>query len=231
MARWIAALAAAVFVCGTAGAATLEEADAAIRGAWNKEDLFSAVLRVEAMPPTGSRRLVVRGEGNVYFQRAEGVERYRNVLRLQFPEPMKAGMAHEAVFNGETLYVFNESLGRERGMKPENALTRGIVPPGGGQLLDALTAAAELSALPEEEIEGRKAFVLQGTARTTEGEAPMFERLLAYVDQETGALLRLDIFERAQVKTATISLAEFDFSPSIDPASFEVTAEESAAIE
>ena len=229
MSRWIAALTAALVGCGVAGAATLEEADAAIRAAWKKEDLFSAVLRVDAMPATGSRRLVLRGEGNVYFQRTDGVEKYRNVLRLQFPEPMKAGMAHEAVFNGETLFVFNESLGSERGLQPENALERGIVPPGGGLLLDALGSAADLTALEDQEFEGRTAYVIAGTTKSGGEGAPMFARLVAYIDQESGALLQLDLFERAQVKTATITLAEFDFNPSIDPASFEVTVEEAGS--
>src|SRR5690606_6532844 len=139
------------------------------------------------------------------------------------PEPMKAGMAHEAVYTGEALYVFNETLGKEYGLKAESAIARGVVPPGGGLLLDALSEAAELSVREDREIAGRKAYVLAGAARAAGDVPPMFERLMAYVDQETGALLALELYERAQVKTVNIVLSEFDFSPSIDPASFEVT--------
>ncbi|MBI1320309.1 MAG: hypothetical protein GC168_15385 [Candidatus Hydrogenedens sp.] len=111
----------------------------------------------------------------------------------------------------------------------EHAIASGAVPPGGGQLLDALHDAGQITAVAESAVGESKVYVLEGNVPESDGETPMFSRFVATIDQETGALHKLELFERPQVKTATITLKDFDFSPSIDPASFDVSAAETEA--
>ena len=213
-------------VASIAGAATLEEAEARIREAWAAQDLYEAVMAVEAAAPTGAHRLAVNATGKLSYMRDDDGERYRSTLRLQMPEPMRTGVDVETVFDGSALYVFHETLGQKRGRKAGSAVKHGVAPPGGGLLLDELHAVAELALLPDATLDEAAVYVVEGSARGVEGETPMFERLTAYIDQESGALRKLELYERGHVKTATISLSDLNFDPALDPASFVVDSDE-----
>ena len=216
MSRFLIALISSAF-CVSAFAATVEEASTQIAEAWNQHDSMKATLKVQGGPPTGSNRVVLNAEGTAQALKVEGTDRYKQNLRITFAGGNTASMQVETVFDGEKLHISNESLGRKQSREGEPGLWSGAVPPGGQPLLDALTAAGDLEVLPDETVNETEAFVLAGRAKDKEASIARFR---AHVAKDTGALLKLDLYESDTVLTATIQQSEFEWGVEFDAAAF-----------
>lgn len=205
---------------GITSAATVEEASSEIRAAWEKHSSMKATLRIEAAPPIGDARIVMGGDGTVQALRVDGVEKYKSQARLSIQGPMTASMQIESVYDGTTLHVSNDTLGRRGSRTAEPGVYRGAVPPGGGLLMDALAAETNLEIMPEEEVDGIPAYVFEGRAKRGEDKPGPVARLRAYIAKETGALLKLELYETDAVLTVLITQRDFEWDIELDAALF-----------
>jgi hypothetical protein len=212
---------AALLVSAPVFADALDEASDQIRTAWDSHKSMRAVMRVEAGTPTGSSRIITFGEGPMLMLRAEGVERYKSALRMEFANPMNATMQVETVFDGKTIQVTNDSLGRRTTREATQGVLKGSVPPGGAALLDALAKDAKLSRAEDGVSDGVEAFVLDGQPEKTEGASAAVARLRAYIAKETGALLKLELYETDSVLTAKIMQRDFEWDVELEPTALE----------
>ena len=197
-----------------------DEAAAQIRSAWEQRQSVSATLRIEAAPPIGSTRVVMGGDGTVQALRVDGVEKYKTQAKYSFGQPMTASMQVECVFDGKSLQVTNDALGRRGSRTVEPDLYRGAVPPGGGLLLDARAADMTLERLTDSDLGGTAVFVIEGKAK--DKSSPV-SRLQAWIAKDTGALLKLELYESDAVLTVRLLLSEVEWDLELDPALFELS--------
>jgi outer membrane lipoprotein-sorting protein len=198
----------------------IDAATAQITEAWEKHGSMSAALTVEAGPPTGVVRIGMRGEGTVQALRGDDGEKYKSIVRINFSEPMNATMQVEALFDGESIQLTNDSLGRRESRKAEPGVYQGAVPPGGALLVDALKKDADLRLGTDSQLDGVDAFVIEGRAKKSDAAPAAVARLRAYVAKETGALLKLELYESDAVLTAVITQKDFEWDVALDPAAF-----------
>lgn len=206
----------------SAVADTLDEASEQIRTAWESHKSMRAKLRVEAGAPTGSNRVVTFGDGSVLMLRTDAGEIYKSAARMEFAPPMNATMQVETVFDGKSLQLSNDSMGRRSTREATAGVLKGSVPPGGALLLDALSHDAELRRVEDGRFADTEAFVLEGTGKS-EGAVPAVSLLRVYIAKETGALLKLELYETDSVMTAQIIQRDFEWDVELDPATLALT--------
>jgi len=205
-------------------AVSVDEASAQVKTAWEAHKSMRAVLRVEAAPPTGSGRLLSFGDGTMVMQRGSDGERFKGAAKIGFAQPMTATMQLESVYDGKALKVRTDSLGRKSTREAEAGVLQGVVPPGGALLLEALAHDAVLERVEEGRLESVDAYIFEGRAKTGEGSSPQVARLRAFVAKETGALLKLELYETDAVMTAHILLRDFEWDVELKAGDLEFSA-------
>lgn len=85
--------------------------------------------------------------------------------------------------------------------------------------MDVLEKEFDLKRLPNARIEGATVFLLEGTPKPNGAPAP-FVRMLASVDEATGILRELQLFESEGVVTVTITQGKIDINPDLSKETF-----------
>ena len=211
-------LTAVLAACAAARADLPRGVEARIRKAWEAQTGLRADVRLSAMMQAGVHLLQVTGEGTLEVLRDEDTERWRQVLTVSIPDPVGAESRHVAVFDGETLRLTSGVLGREETVEAPNDIGRGVAPPGGAPLLEALEAGLTLNLLREDAVDGRAVYVIEGLPKGGAGE---FTRGVFYIDQATGLQLRQEIYADQNLAPRVVILVEkVQVGAAVDPGVF-----------
>ncbi len=213
-----------VVLAPAAFALSVDEVSAQVKAAWESHKSMRAVLRVEAAVPTGSGRVVSFGDGTIVMQRGAEGERYKGAAKIGFVPPMSATMQLESVYDGKSLKMRNDALGRKSTRDVGSGVLQGVVPPGGALLLEALSHDAVLDRVEEGRLESVDAYIFEGRANSGEGGSPQVSRLRAFIAKETGALLKLELYETDTVMTAHILLRDFEWDVELEAGDLEFSA-------
>jgi outer membrane lipoprotein-sorting protein len=204
---------------GAIAAPDLDAARKSIKEAWAAHDTMRAEVAMDASLPTGQARLNIRGEGKVVYQKAEDTERYRILVTLIPPEPVFNQYQLDVLYDGEKVFTTNEAAG---GVTEESTLeeSEGFNAPGGDLLLRQLDAQHSLTRRDDAQVSGRDAFVLEAIPDSDAGSELPYARALIYVDQETGALLKTELFETPAVVATTIRFENFEWDVELEDETF-----------
>jgi outer membrane lipoprotein-sorting protein len=200
-------------------AENLDAAASSIRAAFDKHNTLKAQIGIAASLPIGTQRIAINGEGLLFYAKRDGAAKYRQQLTLQMPDPLRMEVGLQAVYDGSRLQVSQQILGQTQTNDRNNALAQGAFPPGGGLLMDLLEKEFDLKRLPDARIEGESVFVLEGMPKPNGAPAP-YVRMLASVDQATGVLRELQLFESDGVVTVTITQGKIELNPDLSKETF-----------
>ncbi len=201
-------------------AESLRNVEEKIGKAWEQQTTIRAKIRISARIQAGSNALQVTGEGTLEVLRDDGLEQWRQSLTMTIPDPVGTESRHDAIYDGKSLYLINEMMGRREARVAPPDIGRGIAPPGGEPLLSVLKKNLKLKFLREDSVEDRPVYVIEGTPR---GANLQFTRGIFYIDQATGLQLKQEIYAGQDLSPRVIILCEdVRAGGVIDPARFTV---------
>lgn len=215
----VVVLALSFILSSPAFAADLDAAREKITAAWATHTSMKAELTMDASIPTGQARLNLRGLGTVVWQKQEATEKYRIILTLLPPEPVLQRFKTEVLFDGETVYTTNEAAGATT-TKTSLEESTGLSAPGGDLFLKQFEAQHSVTRLDDAKVRDRDVFVLEAIPDAGANEKLPYVRALHYVDQETGALLKAELFETTGVVTSTFTYTNFEWDVEVDENAF-----------
>jgi outer membrane lipoprotein-sorting protein len=198
----------------------LDAVQKAINEAWNRHKSVTAHMRMEshrtrpdaATDGKGEGTLEVLRKDELYLQRTEA----RTELKMVTPEEtVTSAVDVTIILDGESEYLIREGNGQKFYTKVPVNPGISIVPK---TVLEYLATSAPLNVLPEETIDGQKAYVIE--AVRSEAAKTGTLRTVVYFSQATGVLLRNEGYDEAKNKVETINYSDFQFDLEIDPQRF-----------
>ena len=219
----LAVLLAASVICSPIARAQtpLAEIDKSVREAWSKLKSFSGVLKLDgnvSFSPPGAAanpnapKIPITGAGTIEYLKEGETAKYRQVIDgkvLAFTGGI------ESVFDGTKLHLKTNINGQQQIETTEPSIEKGLVPPGGGSLLDEVQKHLELTPKPDAELNGRKTFVVEGKMK----EGQKFDLPVAsaniFLDKETGALSQIEFVGTDATNKITLSVTEIKVNPEI----------------
>ncbi len=208
---------------------TLESIEEAVNTSWEKVHAYTAKMAMEASVPKGPVVLKSKGNGTIEILRAGE----KNLLRMEVTNNlssnmplMGAGMEQKvlSVFNGEIVYNEIEMMGMKKYAKvlpKEDNLQN---PTGGGSLIDSLKKRGEVTVMPDEEVNGVDAYVLQ--VKVTEhnsSEQIKPDTIKAYIAKDSGIPVRTVMYDAGGSPLMTANYTDIKVNPELDPKRFEYT--------
>jgi len=203
-----------------AGAQSIGDIEKAVRSAWDKQDAITADISMSAELPMGENRVAIEGSGTSAYLRDGERDLYRQDMTLKMPPPVSMEIRNEIVFDGDFLYLTNEAMGRSETMQDRPSIDNGNVPPGGGLLFDVLKEYMDLRRLEESTIDGREAYVIEGTPKAAYRDRVGFLKAIFSIDKATGFLMKTELFESPAAAAATITASNLNTSPELSPEMF-----------
>lgn len=205
---------AATFWCaGAVRAETGAEVEGKVLEAWAGVTSITAALVLE----TTVLDLPMLGAGDAAVLKADGKEFYRQSIQLDFPPPMGVQGSIRSVYDGESLFVVNELMGRAEAFKSRPGLNEAPPPPSPVLLLNAVKAAFDLEAAEYGEVDGRAAWWLEGPRRE---QVERVERIRLAFDRETGFPLQITMHTPGTPEPVVISYTGLAVDAELDPADF-----------
>ncbi|MBI2435396.1 MAG: hypothetical protein HYV26_21285 [Candidatus Hydrogenedentes bacterium] len=202
---------------------SLRAVEKKIQAAWEQVSTLVASVKMESHLPVGEDDVVAQGEGQLEYLKAEPKAKYRQQMKISIPPPLSMEAGFEFLFDGEALYLMNEVMGQMTIAKADAPdLEKGALPPGGGPLLDALKSEMQLSVLPEMDVDGRSAYVLEGKRRRGDPHDPV-QRAVFYIDKENGIQRRVEFFSADGALNTRIDYSGFKLNIPIDAQRFVYT--------
>lgn len=219
----LAVLFAATAICSpfARAQAPLAEIDKGVREAWAKLGSFSGTLKLDgivSLSPPGApvnpnaAKIPITGAGTIEYLKAGDKAMYRQVLDGKVLT-IVGGI--ESVFDGTKLHLKTNISGQQKVESTEPSIEKGLVPPGGGPLLDEVQKHLVLTPKADAQVNGRAAYVLEGKMK--EGEK--FDLPVAsaniFLDKETGALSQLEFVGTDATNKITLSVNDIKVNPEI----------------
>lgn len=207
-----------VVCCMAAGAQSLGNIEKKAEEVWSKIEAFTGDVTLEASLPISAQPAQVLGAGTLEYLRDEGVEKYRQRITIEVPPALGNEAAFEALFDGETLHLTNELLGQRREATSRYDVMRGILPPGGKNLIKILRERLDLKVLPEETLDDSPVYVIEGFAKAAQG-IP-FHKVRVFIDQGAGLWRKIEVYETETLLVTTVRCTNINLKPEINPAIF-----------
>lgn len=211
----------AFFVCLTAQAEeTLRGVERKIQKAWGSVGSVVADVQMESYIPAGPQALKMTGTGILEYMKAEPSPKYRQRVEMSIPEPVPMQAVFEFLFDGSNLYLINEIGDQQTIAQADTAsFGSGALPPGGSALIQALRAELALTPLPEQDIDGKSMYVLEGRRRATGGGDPV-QRAIFYIDKENGIQRRAEFYTADNTLHTKIDYLNLKLNLQMDPQHF-----------
>lgn len=206
--------------------AALADVDKQIREAWSKVNSFSGVVKIDGMvafaangaaPNPKAPKLPLTGSGNILYQKDGDKAKYRQTIDAKLLS-MVAGV--DAVFDGEKLRLKTNLQGTQKVQDAEPSIDKGLVPPGGGPLLDEIQKHIELTPKADAQLNGRPVFVLEGKLKPGEKMVLPVSSVNISIDKEIGALSQLEFIGSDASSKITLAVNDIKLNPEIKPDAF-----------
>ena len=187
-------------------------------------DMVSTMGQVPpAMKSTASGRMESLNKDGVLRFRAEMVNKVQ-----AGPQPMEAKTL--SVFDGIYLYTQTETMGQTVAMKMKLDDVQigqgGMTPLGPKAMFEQLRKTFEVAVAPEEQVNGRDAYVLEMTPKAVPGQAAPpagFGKMKLYLDKETGVTLKMVMSDQAGSPIMTQTYKNVKINPTVEPSRFVYT--------
>lgn len=224
----LAVLLAATVVCSpfARAEASLADIDKNVREAWAKLKSFSGTLKLDglvslappgAAPNPNAPKIPITGSGLIEYLKDGEKAMYHQVIDGKVLT-LVGGI--ESVFDGTKFYLKTNISGKQKVETTEPSIEKGLVPPGGGSLLDEVQKHLVLTPKPDAEVNGRAAYVLEGKMKEGEKFDLPVAAATIYLDKETGALSQLEFLGTDASNKITLSVNDIKVNPAIAPERF-----------
>jgi hypothetical protein len=188
--------------------------------AWNTVRALRADVTIISEMPTGADPVQAAGKGLLEYHFDGEVGRYRQTMSITLPPPIEDEAKLEVLFDGQSLYMVNEVMGQKAAEKHAQAdISSGVMPPGGAPLLAVLQQRLDLKVLPDANVTGQMAFVLEGTPK----EPLPVQRVVVYIDKRTGMQLKAELYEGGEKPGSTVTYTNIRMNPQLTAEHFTYT--------
>lgn len=206
--------------------ASLADIDKNIRDAWSKLNSFSGVIKIDGnvafsppgtTPPPNAPKLPLTGAGTTEYLKDGDKAKYRQQIQAKL-----LGMvaAVDAVFDGAKLHLKTDLSGNQKIQQTEPSIDKGLVPPGGGPLLDEVQKFLALTPKPEAQVNGRTAYQLEGKLKDGLTLPLPVASVLISIDKETGGLTQLEFLGNDPTSKVTLAISEIQVNPALKAENF-----------
>jgi outer membrane lipoprotein-sorting protein len=227
--RLLAGMLVSTVVCG-AWAQDLDDVEKRIVAAWKNHKSMTAKMDSLTQIDFGVMSVNSKASGTIEAQR-EG-DTFKSRMELSVTNTRKMGEDEETVeqkaltvVDGEFVWSLMEMGDQKQAMKAK-ATEQSAPDP--ARMLAGLRGEFELKVLPDENIDGRDAWVIEATPKA-EGGMPIV-RMVQYFWKEHGVLLKSVGYNAEGKTTNTITFSDYKFDEKIDPARFTFTVPEGVTL-
>jgi outer membrane lipoprotein-sorting protein len=218
----------ALVIAAPALAQSLDDVEKKIVEAADKVKSFTADMTMESEMQQGGRTMAHRGKGTI-----EVVRRGDKMLsRMEQKITMDTGAGGQkmevstlTVIDEEYMYMLTEQFGQKMAMKrkPDPGQMRFA----GKSMFEELRKEHDLKLLPEAQVEGRDAYVIEATPKNQTG--PVAKQV-SYFDKQTGLVLKMAALDAAGKAMHTTTFSNYKTNVEIDPDHFKFKAPEGVQI-
>lgn len=220
---WLTGLALA-FGTAAALADDLETVEKKLVEAFRKHKSVTAKVTMTSRMEMPGMLMEMDGQGTLEMARRDD----KSLVRMELKTTMNNKVGEEVtkmeqqtltVVDGEAAYVLTDMMGQKTAMKSK------IDPQMGGDpqaLFANLRKDHTLKLLPEETLEGRKMYVIEGTPKEKPEVGPA--KQVYYFDQDSGFMAKFVMFNADGKPMTTMAYTDLKFDVSIDPDHFKFKA-------
>jgi len=198
-------------------APTLDEIAGVMDTAWEDVQSMSADVTMDFDFPVGNESLALTGSGTFNYLRDGGKDKSRQQITTKIPEPFAMEMKVDILFDGEKMHTTMEMMGQKQSQVGEPSLEQGALPPGGSRLMESLRRHLELTALPNETLEGHQVFVLEGIPKDTT--API-QKMRFYIDTQLAVQRKTEVYHPDGTVGLTVLFTNLKQNTNPDPSLF-----------
>jgi len=219
-----AALAGVLLVCAAATAEDLESVQKRIISAFDKHKSMTAKVQVATQHDAGEVKVEAKGEGTVEWSRSGDKFCVRQELALTMLQKFgeqenRVETKSLTIVDGEAAYNLSEIMGQQMAVKT-NVDPRQTGDP--KAMFAQLAKDNELKLLPDEEVNGRKTFVISATPKEKSPGAPA--RQVYCFDQDCGLVIKTVAFNDKDQPMMSMTYSDIKLDVSIDPERFKFKA-------
>ena len=206
--------------------ASLADIDKNVREAWGKLNSFSGALKIDGNVAFGAPgapvspsapKLPLSGAGTTQYLKDGEKLKYRQKIQANLLS-LSAGI--DAVFDGTKLHLKTDISGTQKIQQSEPSLNKGLVPPGGGPLLDELQKFLALTPKADVQLNGRAVYQLEGKLKEGQTlELPVASVLIS-LDKETGSLAQLEFLGSDPTAKVSLTITDIQVNPPLKPEDF-----------
>ena len=118
--------------------------------------------------------------------------------------------------DGEFMWMLQERMGQKMVVKMNSGKQRRM---GGKQMFQTMREMYELKLLPDEKIDGRSVYVLEGIPKQPMPQMPI-KNVLTYLDKEYGTMVKMVSNNADGQAVQTMTFTDIKLNPKLDPKRF-----------
>ncbi len=211
-----------------ATAASFEETESGILEAFSKVKSMTADFMMDVpldeqlgnikLAIAGDLALLVEGDTSQFLQHV--------IAKAELPDGVQE-MKMTMVCDGAFLNILNEGMGEASVVKTRLANHHDFPPPGAKLLLEFIKRDFEnFEVLAEAQVDGKTCHVIEGTM----GEDAPGNKIRLYFDKETGAPVKMELFEESSAEPAILRYSNIVINPELKADLFVFTAPDGVEI-
>lgn len=209
---------------------TLESVEKTIAAEWEKHKSLSANLSLSQQMEMGGGRVTSTGTGTFEYLRKGDKELYRLEMATTTTQAF-AGNEQTieqkvlSINDGEFVYNLTDGMGKKIAAKSRADKAK----MGGGKaMFKQLREEHELTLLPDQELDGHSAYVIEAVPKKS---TPMaIARTVYYLRQDTGVMMKSVALNADGKAVQTMTFSEFKINPTIAPERFVFKAPEGVTV-
>jgi len=206
--------------------ASLADIDKNVREAWGKLNAFSGTIKIDgnlafaapgATVNPSAPKLPLTGSGTTTYLKEGEIAKFRQQIQAKL---LTLTAAVDAVFDGTKLYLKTDINGTQKIQQAQPSLDKGLVPPGGGPLLDEVQKFLTLTPKPDAQLNGRAVYQLDGKLKEGQSFELPVTSVVVSLDKETGSLAQLEFLGNDPASKVTLSITDIQVNPPLKPEDF-----------
>jgi len=209
---------------------TLDSVAEQIAAAWEDVHSYTAHMSTDGNIPIGPVSVATAATGTVEFMTIDDKPHFRMeiVNKLGGNMPLMGGGMEQrilSVYDGEVVYSEMEVMGKKKYTKATPKADDEKTPTGGKSLIDKIRKRGEVSLLPDEEVNGMNAFVLEVIPdKAGQQDGPIKPELIRfYVAKDSGIQIRVVMMDAERTPLWTTTYSDIALNPELDPKRFAYT--------
>lgn len=198
----------------SASAETLESVEKVLTDKFQEYNALSAKLKMTMQMAPGMSGTAT---GTMEFLKHDGKEKARSEMEMKMDvggQSMTSRVLN--VFDGENAYSINEMMGHKQVMRTDPSQMTGRA--GGAAFFADLKRAHSVKLLPDEQVNGAAAYVIEATPKKPDPQGP--SRFKYYFDKDKGLLIKMVGFNPSGQEAMNMTVSDVKVNPKLDPARF-----------